>query len=506
MNVIKIVLMMGFIAALSMGLEIGPEKFVSANPARVQVKSQAAFGGGQYLAVWQENEMHSSTIYGTRVSGAGIILDTQGIAISIKAHYQHEPSVAYSDSLFLVVWSDMQNGRDYDVYGARVNASGIVLDTQGLLIAGGVDNQCRPHLTDIPGGFMVVWEQYVGQGYVPCAVRVGLDGKLLDAQPTRLVNPGVSKEPIDLSGWGDLVPCERPRIARIDTVLFVSWIGAVNRWLWGQFAPCGALLSIRGGLLAPSRMVYNSGRCFSDDITVHKNNFFVMWENRNGRGEAQPHNAVFIDAGGQNTKDTIAFSTKNVLEPAVASLGDNLYALHMLRHDARYGSLNELVLRRMVLGTRNALDSAVISPWAASPALVSDGSRNMLALYTKLPDAGNPTVRLVCRLLTDTGISTSSEVAAGRSAVNLLSAFPNPFNGRTTISYRLSDIGAEMKLDIVGIDGKIVRTFGANPVAGTHQLVWDGHDAYGNSVAQGMYYCRLYGGTIDIRKKILIIK
>ena len=88
----------------------------------------------------------------------------------------------------------------------------------------------------------------------------------------------------------------------------------------------------------------------------------------------------------------------------------------------------------------------------------------------------------------------------------LSSNYPNPFNPRTVIEYRVAATGT-VRLAIHDLQGRLVRTL-ANEVRspGRHEVVWDGCDSRGQAVSAGVYLCRLEGvnGVEDSRKLVLV--
>ena len=93
----------------------------------------------------------------------------------------------------------------------------------------------------------------------------------------------------------------------------------------------------------------------------------------------------------------------------------------------------------------------------------------------------------------------------------LLSNYPNPFNPETWIPYRLSK-PADVTLTIYAVDGQIVRrlSLGHQP-AGIYQsrsraAHWDGKNAFGESVASGLYFYTLTAGDFSATRKMLIRK
>jgi endo-1,4-beta-xylanase len=88
----------------------------------------------------------------------------------------------------------------------------------------------------------------------------------------------------------------------------------------------------------------------------------------------------------------------------------------------------------------------------------------------------------------------------------LLPNYPNPFNPRTTIAYRLAR-PCLVKLTIVNSLGETVRTLaGVRKGAGTHFLSWDATDEAGRSVPSGVYYFRLETEGSDHYRKMLLLR
>jgi len=76
-------------------------------------------------------------------------------------------------------------------------------------------------------------------------------------------------------------------------------------------------------------------------------------------------------------------------------------------------------------------------------------------------------------------------------------AYPNPFNPTTVIPY---DLGADAHVELSIFDGKgkQVRTLvDDRRRAGRHEVLWNGADARGRTVAGGVYFCRLRTSTGD---------
>jgi len=90
---------------------------------------------------------------------------------------------------------------------------------------------------------------------------------------------------------------------------------------------------------------------------------------------------------------------------------------------------------------------------------------------------------------------------------DLAQNYPNPFNPSTTITYMLAS-PADVRLEILTVLGQRVRMLdsGVRPAA-THTVIWDGRDENGQTVASGVYFCRLVAGGNMIRtRKLLLVK
>ncbi len=119
------------------------------------------FDGNNYFVVWHDRRTQPQyyDIIGARVSQSGVVLDPEGILISPAPYMQSYPQVAFDGTNYLVVWHDWRNGT-FDVYGARVNPSGIVLDPNGIPILTMPGNQGVPAISFDGINYLVVWEDW----------------------------------------------------------------------------------------------------------------------------------------------------------------------------------------------------------------------------------------------------------------------------------------------------------------------------------------------------------
>jgi len=164
-----------------------------------QYHAQAAWSAHAkvWLVVWQQgdptgdetaNGGRSQDIYATRVDADGKVLDPKGIAVCAAKDFQGRPAVASDGKDFLVVWHDLRTGKDWDLYAARVSGEGKVLDADGFLVAGGAYNQCLPDLVFGGGSYYAAWlDMRHFPEYRVYGARVSASGKVLDAQGTEII-------------------------------------------------------------------------------------------------------------------------------------------------------------------------------------------------------------------------------------------------------------------------------------------------------------------------------
>ncbi|MCX7804396.1 MAG: hypothetical protein N3A38_04305 [Planctomycetota bacterium] len=180
-------------AAGGMPIAAGDE-FAPAASKENQRFPAVACGGGVFLVAWQDGWNGvggDSNILAVRIkappgngggTAVGNVLDAGPIRVCASSGVQEAPRIAFSGGVFLVVWHDFRNGRDADVYGARLTPDGKLLDPDGIPIAVRPHNQNFPLVCGDGKDFLVVWREVrSGRTYDLVAARVAADsGKALD--------------------------------------------------------------------------------------------------------------------------------------------------------------------------------------------------------------------------------------------------------------------------------------------------------------------------------------
>ena len=106
----------------------------------------------------------------------------------------------------------------------------------------------------------------------------------------------------------------------------------------------------------------------------------------------------------------------------------------------------------------------------------------------------------------NTGMQDGRPLAAAPGEFRLHPNYPNPFNGRTRLSFDLTR-PTRITLDVLDVRGRRIRGLadGVSP-AGTHETAWDGTDEAGNPVPSGVYVCRFATDAASIFQKMLLLR
>lgn len=108
--------------------------------------------------------------------------------------------------------------------------------------------------------------------------------------------------------------------------------------------------------------------------------------------------------------------------------------------------------------------------------------------------------------LTGVNEETLSKLGKPLRALLLMQNRPNPFQASTVIEYQLPKEG-RVELDIYNLNGQLVRSL-ANETqkAGSHKVSWDGRNAKGQMIKNGLYLYRLKSEGQSAVKKLLIVR
>ncbi|HEY0405154.1 MAG TPA: hypothetical protein VGC89_05470, partial [Pyrinomonadaceae bacterium] len=174
----------------------------------MQFNPRVARGGSASLAVWTDNRtvINGQTpgigspstnpgsgslddIYAARLDASGNVLDTLPIIVSEAQYNQEQPKVGWNGQNWLVAWqSQVQNNPNYtEIRAARVSPDGTVLDAVPLIITSPLSGNAVTPATVISDGlnWIVMWETFNRSDGIARSVfvaRVSPAGVVLDPE------------------------------------------------------------------------------------------------------------------------------------------------------------------------------------------------------------------------------------------------------------------------------------------------------------------------------------
>ncbi|RMD96278.1 MAG: hypothetical protein D6812_17390 [Deltaproteobacteria bacterium] len=201
------------------GLAITQGKAYEGHPA-------IAWNGESFLVVWEDHRCghpRCADIYGARLLPDGTV--TAERAISQAPNRQAVPQVAWNGKTFLVVWQDGRSGTGSgkaDIYGARVDPTGNVLDPEGIPLVTARESQVVPRIAWGRDRFLLVWSSQRRCDDLQC--YAGIHGLWLDAEgkPLERLENGF---PISPATGGQYVP----DVGWDGRSFLVAWDDRLNR-------------------------------------------------------------------------------------------------------------------------------------------------------------------------------------------------------------------------------------------------------------------------------------
>ena len=214
------------------------------------------------LAIWV-NDGNSNDVVGARMDASGAVLDEAPFPIARGPGWQRSPSIASDGDGFFVVWGDDENGT---VEGARVGAAGDVVDYDPIVVA--ASPATTPAVAFDGTSFVVAWisDAAFFQGGLR-VTRVSPAGVVVDAAG------------VEVTATTDLT-AQRPAIAVQGAVALVAWHG-------GQGKPGVFFARVTDGVVAdPGGAILSEGDQASDvDVAVAGDGFVVTFiDRRDGSG------------------------------------------------------------------------------------------------------------------------------------------------------------------------------------------------------------------------------
>jgi hypothetical protein len=284
-------------------------------------------------------------------------------ANGLAAYEQFEPAIAQGGSLFLAVWTDARTdggrrvgnafgGFGSDIYAARLDASGNLIDTTPFIIAQRVGKQAVPQVVWNGQNWLVAWtsQEPTAYFYAPqvLAARVSPQGAVLDPNPLILST-------LDASSNTEFTLGSDGGAAGGNWVAF--WQGATageNAVRGARISPAGEVLDPGGVVLLPAEYYLRAHL----DVAFAQNEYLLVWQGINVlQGKRLNPDLTPIDAAYFN----ISPNDGNSLGRShVASNGTDFFAVWEAWVSTTY---YDAILATRISRTGQVLDPSSIPVW-----------------------------------------------------------------------------------------------------------------------------------------------
>lgn len=339
-----------------------------------QYTPSAVSDGTNYIVTWSDRRSGTSSsstdtadIYGARVDKNGKLLDTSGFVVSNAQKDQVHPDMAVGSSQILTVWADYRSTSLRDIYGARVLYDSTLLDTTGIKITTSSDLFGPPSAFHANSNYLVAWSRLSTQNTIE-ASRIDAKGSVLDTTPLVL-----SKT----SGNSIIVPLS---ISSDGTNFFIAWTDSRNTTANGKDI-YGARISQSGGILDTNGIAIStaSGTQIAASVTYDGNNYFVVWQDARNSSETDIYGARVSKSGKllDSTGIPICTTSGMQVKPVVAFVG-KMYVV--VWADARnsqtsgYDLYGSRVSQNGVVLDNNAIPIAKNTGEQQNPSISSNGN------------------------------------------------------------------------------------------------------------------------------------
>jgi hypothetical protein len=358
---------------------VNPEMIYGSAPFS-QTGPAVAFNGSVYLVVWTDNRnLLDNDIYGARLDINGILLDPAGIFICNAPGNQKNPAIASNGDIFVVVWEDERNIEQtgMDIYGTRVKGDGAIMDPAGFVISEEIDLQEVPKVASADDNFFVLWSDH----------RTGTNN---DIYGTFVTSGG------SISHAEGLAICTQaswqgyPDICADDTRYLVVWADqrGFSKDIYGIFLKTDGTISHTNGLGLVT--MFNNQNYPA--VTWGGTQFFLAWEEDQLAAKTKIYGSRLSATGGLLDPGGISIGSSTSLycqEPDVAYDGNNFIITYSRGIYEDVNDYDVIANRINAEGQMLDPDGLVIAGGAdiqKAPAILFDGENYLLAWEDNLKE------------------------------------------------------------------------------------------------------------------------
>jgi predicted lipoprotein with Yx(FWY)xxD motif len=457
---------------------------------------------GGAIVAWYDHRSGSYDIYAQRVNASGAVQWTaNGVALCTATGNQYSSGIV-SDGAggAIVAWDDQRSG-NYDIYVQRVNASGVVQWTaNGVALCTATGSQYAPTIvSDGAGGAFVTWYDNRGGNYDIYAQRVNASGAVqwtANGVPLCTATGDQYNPMIVSDGASGAIVTWYDQRGGTDYDIYAQRVNASGAAQWT--ADGVALCTATKDQMVPA--------IASDGV----GGAIVTWyDKRNGSDNDIYAQRVNASGAVQWTANGVALCTAygDDYYPAITS--DGLGGSIVTWMDIRAG-INHIYAQRVnasgaVQWTANGVALCTAAGGAQIyPTIISDGYSGAIVTWQ---DRRNGTNWDIYGLRVDANglpVLTASDTPA--VPVELRQNYPNPFNPATAVAYSVP-ARCNVTLKIFDASGRCVACLVEREQGrGSYTVEWNGKDEKGNSLASGIYLCRLAAGNQTASKKMVLLR
>jgi hypothetical protein len=315
----------------------------------------------EFLVVWSDtrsNGLTGTDVYGARVDTNGILVDPNAIAICNNPGNQNNPAVAGSSSNALVVWTDPRNSANTgnDIYATRISNLGVVQDPNDILVSKSGSEQSSPAVAFDGNNYLVVWQDqrnFMTNGADILGTRVSSVGKVLDLQGINICTQ-----------LGDQ---QHPSVGASGGEFLVAWEDSQNAGTTGVDIHA-TRVSDSGAVLDPAGLILSSVQ--NDQLTPavggNQSTFLVAWGDDSNPVNPGLYGTLVNQSGGISAPGGFVIAANSGSEsfPAIAANSNQFLVAFQ---DTGSGN---------VMAARVANNGTVLDPTGATLTL-SGGSGNV---------------------------------------------------------------------------------------------------------------------------------
>lgn len=490
-------------------------------------------GAAGIIVAWADLRSGGFDIYAQRVAADGTQLwGTDGLPVCTAALDQSAPALAPDGAGgAFVVWQDLRNGIDSDVYAQHLNAAGVAQwAANGARVTGAIYDQVSPAAAaDTSHGVYVAWVDWrSGTGISAFAQHLNAAGATTYASDAMLAQDHTSiiVQAVGDQQGGALVLWSGIDVSRV-TPSGLAWTTLVSSGtipVMTTDGAGGAIIAYLNGTLRAQRMA-NYGSPLWDFSGVALTNAtgkkthlglacdstgsaVVAWHDERSAvtgdiyAQRVAHNVVVWNPDG------VPVCTAAAVQDNPVVVADGAGGSIVCWQDSRSGDFDIYAQRLDRLGhalwAADGVPVCIAAELQQTPVAVGDGAGGVIAAW---PDARNGNSDVYAQWLDAAGVPGGRALAvpdAGNGPqLRLERPAPNPARGDATIGFSLPRAG-DIHLDVFDVTGRCVRSLARGwTSAGAHAVHWDGRDARRARVAGGVYFVRLDAGGEALTRRLV---